>query len=1082
MSKNLPIIENLKEFRNVITSLYNIIHAEQEKLRIEYRRLGIDVPDRISLESLDLNRYRKEMLQVHKTLQWQGHKIYLSEKEARISRIVAIAGICEMVKEEYTGGFWNLYRNIIGFNSDPFVYDWIWERGFRDAGIELVRTERREFVQTLILESGIPKNRTSDIITFFGILWRYLREYDVFEVIRNIENELDFTHIPKNDRKTLVSLASSAAEYSKAFALAISRLRKIFVYIEDSPEIIGKDISHWSEIIFKETGVNPLTILRNETQLKKLYSRLLGKVTVEKLRKILSAKPPGSVVLVPDGRKIRNDRYEYVFYGEHFIDGAVFTCVPDTGLDLEFLSRLSTERPFRLSGTILVRTKKKLNVFINGSLKNDAIRPLWINNKLFGEIFYYKPWPADLIELKSSEGFLISQFTGSEGISCNPYLHYSYKKGHFLTVRTNHIRFFSPADREKEIQFSCNVDSKPLYIGKLDRRGRASCALRIVSLNSPTPGEIRYSVIDSECCENIETKNGFSKKSFVLEEIMLFSPYSHRQIYPRKKEKPYLFGSQRFSMYIKNGEMSDSISLENIDIIDKSTSGEYIVLMLEWKLQTLPCRISAGIKEKLVWIFEKCLNFNLYVNPISNKFPEHVFFSVFQRKRLSDFNLVLYPMPHEEIVDLLFWNIIVNDSEPIKIFLKHCNSFSKEKSLDIPGEILEKMLKKFWQFNERNNAKIEISLCSADEVFTSRVFFVFPDLRVEMPHSVREGEEFVLKIHLGNLGVHDLLMKNQLGKSKIKIRIKKTENEWKLNPINFEARLELDHLGTHLDFKASPHYHGVRFGNREKGKIEVVREILKRELKPYDLLIVCQNCSKPVILVNKVKADVIIRNYNNGLWVLALTSLPGVLYSENLIQINTGPVVKEFKIKYRLALLKLSVDEFAFDNMITGISSFRGPIGSEIELRAYGITKNNEIVMINNCTLKPSGIEVNDQPFSISVGEVQNLKDFIDYFKIVAFLKETNSEHEYGENWIVKKDIEIIESGTEFTVQKIKELISENRPFAAKKIFEQASKKGNFEKMGRIEQEINLSIMNNSINKIIVDVRKVLKDEYLFEV
>ena len=175
--KTISVLRDYGAFANEVNCLHKEIEAALERRLGEYVAAGLDVPQRIKFEELDLRHFMARMLSVHKTLQSNVHYsvLRLFSQEARKARTVAIAGICELVKEGFLGKFWDTYQKFIGWGPDTTVYDWIWEKGFQDLGIALVRSEYiREFVQTLVLESGVPKKSISDIVNFFILYWRYL--------------------------------------------------------------------------------------------------------------------------------------------------------------------------------------------------------------------------------------------------------------------------------------------------------------------------------------------------------------------------------------------------------------------------------------------------------------------------------------------------------------------------------------------------------------------------------------------------------------------------------------------------------------------------------------------------------------------------------------------------------------------------------------------------------------------------------------------------------------------------------------------------------------------------------------------
>ena len=1035
----ISIIEDFEEFQSEIDRLHDEIEAARGRLSAEPWAAAVP-PQRPRFEELDLSRFRQDMLSVHKTLQWRGHNWRLSFREAKKARLVAIAGMCELIKDEFVGKFWDLYKKTIGsgWGADTTVYNWIWGKGFAEAGIEVLGDERREFVQTLVMESGVPKNRTADIINFFVIYWRYLRGQDVFSVVQRLIDGYSFAHIPQQERRQLVSLASEASEFSHAFALAVSRLSVVFDFVCNSPDIFGGTINDWTEQIFKATRVNPLSVLRDRDQLRKLYSRILGIVTPEKLSRIMAAKPPGTEIHTPDGLKVRSDRYHKIQLGRHQIDGTLFICLPAPDLELPFLATRPLSQIFEHGDAVFVRSFAEITPVVNGSVRTDLVRKLYNQGLYCGNFFFCKMKAAMEITVRTGDGAVDSVLVGRDGFVCYPYLHYQGNPGkneHYLSVRVNSIKLVATGRKNWGFRFCCSKEKEPLFEGETDPTGRAVCGERFVLLENPQPEEISFMAVERFSGKILDFSDSVARVALSLDVVMLFSPHSHNQIMPRQSKAPFLFGSRRFVLFVAMEMAVDKLRLQNCEVGSTAICGRYRVCDVIWKDQSDPCHILAAVSntQTIGWSFEKCFDFKLYLNRKSGLPADHVRFRQDQGRRLSDFELVLFPFPEPEVQRQLFLNVIVNDSTPLRILLTDCCSeFTEEKSLRISGDDLAKKLSPLWG-SQPVNAVVEISLCALDETLADRKIFLFPDLNVVLPKGVRDGEEFMVQVDLGDSGKGRWLsLKNARGRSKVRVTVEYENGEWRLRRSPFRGTVNVESLETFLDIEALPPCQAVRFGARDKGKAEPPREILKRELASYDLLVAAARHSSPHVSVNGKKVQADFRSDSEGLWCLPLTELPGIVEQENKVTISVPGMNETFIIKYRLALLQIEVEKYLISGEMCGTCSFCGPVGSRMELHLRSIFHDGGSANVCAMQLQPDGLVIYGHSFAIPVSECDGQENFSHYdLRAVLFEKEGQAGHEYGERWEILPESAVGQDDFQYLKKKIKDLLNDGKVFAA---------------------------------------------------
>lgn len=750
---------------------------------------------------------------------------------------------------------------------------------------------------------------------------------------------------------------------------------------------------------------------------------------------------------------------------------------------------------FQHGDAFILRSVAEITPVVNGSVRIDLVRKLFVSGKNCGNLFFCVKKIAMEISLRTSDGRVDTVLSGKDGFVCYPYLYYqgNYRKEtHTLSVRVNSIRLASAGLKNRDFCFFCDQEKEPLHEGIIDHAGRAACAERSVLLESPEPGDIDFIAADGITDEVLTLQDGEARVSLPLAEVMLFAPYSHRQIKPRTSGASFLFGSRRFVLYAVTGMLEDSLQFENCEAETISVVGEYLVSNLIWKNQSQPCRIQTRMPggQVITWDFEKCLHFNLYINRKKDSSPEHVVFREDQGHRPANFELVLNPFPDKDARRKLFWNIIVNNSNPLKITLADCCSdHADDNSLRISGVDLEKMLRPLWDRKSLVNASVEISLCAMDETLVSRRFFVFPSLNVILPEGVRDGEQFPVQVDLGEgNNCRELLLKNPRGRSKIKVRFEYEDEKWQLRRLKFKGRLEIEALETSLDIEAIPPCRAVRFGNRDKGRAEPAREILRRELGPYDLLVAAASQSPPEVTVNGKKQKVCFSRVSKELWCLALAALAGIVKQENQVTIRSPGFEELFTVKFRVALIKIEVLKYLTDRTVIGSCSFRGPVGSHIELSLTPVLRGGALGDPISIFLEPDGNEVCDHSFAMKLPD-SAAHESVDHYELTAVLVDNPVAdpvgYEYGKRWEFLPESAVSQNDFGYLKERIFELLESRKPFAAAKHLVAARNivpDSEQDWFRETEKAVNQMLVRTSLNRVASQIAGVLKKEYLFEV
>lgn len=1097
MSK-VAIIESFKDFISEIKDLYGVIDKARQARIIEYKNAGKRAPHRIRFEEVDLNAYKERMLRVHKSLQWRRHNFRLEEYEQN-SKLVAIAGICELIKEEYVGKFWDLYREYIGYGGTSTVYDWIWEKGFKEEGIELIYSPfsgRREFVQTLVFESGIPRSRYNDLINFFILYWRYFRQNeDIEELINAIaDNEIDLKFIPRTDRERLQIICINALDFSRAFAHVAERLLTIFQFIESSEEIFTGNLSEHVEYIYKSCGIDPMEILRDKHQLDTLYNRILGLTTPEKLRRILKSKLPGIKITSPKRESIRVDLYIHnIMYGKHILEDIIFSCVPTLSYTLYDLYHLPFNKIIRNGNDRILKSKSAITATVNGRNRPDLVKHYYAFHPIFnsvfeGYVFHTELQPAMTIEVSTEDGSVSESISELDGFNFSAYLQCLYNprsNTYYLVVYIPSIRIKSKSLAAENITVISDLKDEPLFEIALDRDGMGNRYEEFVTIKSPSPGIIHFYAARSDSMEPISIEEKDVGKEIELTQAMLFSAFTKKQLNPQPRGSSVRYGGRRFVLLLDKTLKSEEVEIRNLKIADNGKNGNYRVLFLEWEDLSNPCSI---VTESAYWKFERCLELNLHLNKKSDKPIECVNLDDKQGINSRDFELILSPIPPSEIEDELYWNIIVNNGNPYRArFKKPPDADRIGKVMRISGNDIAELLERVWNENTGGSATAEIHLCNSEHAFDSVKFWLFPELKIIPPQSTKEGDEVFVNIQVDDTSaIEKVVLKDKRGSPKAKFRLSFSNGVWKKIKREYSGVLEIDWLGTSLDLSVEPSIRGVRFGSRTSGESELPRNLLKKELDKFDLIISGFK-EIPKLSVNGESCDFKFSQTGDLIYAPLGQLSASIREETNIVAAEEeDKIIQYFDVVYKLYVEDINIVNYPVDNSVIGSCSFGGPVNSGLEFVVFVKLNNTDLQEIARYPVPCDGESHKDYAvnFKLNPKSIAESLSCIIKLRLISDMRKPDAFHEYGEIWNIKLKENLKEQDYELLKSNAISAHKEGRHFIAKKMLEmalEAAPESEKEWARGLMMNIDFSIMETQINSVSAQIARSLKVAYMID-
>ena len=1081
-------------FISKVKDLYKNIGVARQNLAIEFKQKGRNIPQRIKFEELNLSEYKDEMLEVHRILQWQKYNKYLDEYTNQ-ARIVAIAGICELIKDEYIGKFWDLYKKYMDRGATSFVYNWIWEQGFKADGIELIRSEwRREFVQSLVQESGIPRKRNKELIEFFILYWRYFRQFSDIESLINdiVEGTIDLSYIPPSDRKKLSELTKDAIEYTRAFSNVVSRLTQIFNFIERS-DIYSEDlITEKSELIYKGCGVDPYDVLRDQDQLKKLYHRILNLVTPDKLDRLLARQLPGTKIRIPQGIIIRVDEYDQIMFGIHNLGGVKLICAPTLAYTLEELDQLPYNQVIRNSNNVFLKAKSMISVMVNCRNRPDLVRKFYsyINekhSKFSGYIFYCQLKPAMSMELRTEDDEVHETVCELDGTYCVPQLQYNYRKNkHHLSIHIPGFRIKMEDFANKKIVFLSEYDNESLFELELDDNGIGIYPEQNIILNSPFPGNRKYTVIKKDSLLPLVCHGKEIEYFLNLDEVMLFSKSSQRKLFSKPKGISSRYGGKRFVLFLSSKYERDRVEANNLRILETDICGKYEILEMEWVDKNLPCQISIGDRN---WEFDRCLEFKLFLNKKEKEKIDFVELNERQSRKTIEFELNLYPVPPEEIKEEIFWNIIVNNGSPYQIrYQSGPRGTQHQNCIRFSGNEIKDLLKPIWDCALDGNARIEIFICNSEGALSGVKFWLFPELEVEVPGHYIDGSEVSIKLQIDQARQECVILKDKRGRSKSMLNLNLSTEGWKAIQREYTNTYNINTLGTSIDLKLIPTIFGFRLGSKIKELCEVPRDMLRQELEDYDLITVSHNSEPPELMLNLKKMDLKFKT-NGNISIIPLNQLiPFITEKETILRaLKDNLHTTTFKIKYRLNIKNAEIYDHLINGLIMGKISYRGPLGSVVQFNVYSDKiDTDDNVEIVSFEVDCDGQEHENLDFNIDLNTIafENYESYIVKIKLINEIEDTLQTHDYGESWIIKKDKLLESQDYDYLKSAAISYFDQKKYFEARRFYNFAREVApelESEWLNIFKNQIKDRIVRLQVNDLVEQVRMALRKEYLIE-
>ena len=338
----------IKECLDIIEKLYREISIIEENT---VQALSLSSSDDLHQEDLDFSNLYIELKSLLIPVLENYKYLFKTSYASKIKKVYYVA-LCEMIKQDFYRGMLITFRNVTGTNiSNMNHYYDLLSIVSRSQGLQIEqKAGRRMFERAYILETGIPRNMSKNVMKMFLIYWRYFREEEKLkrlELFRSYlqgqEYEDEYILDPK-DAELFEKYREELCEYSDKVYLVFNKLDDIFSLLDSYNDLdIDVTNSSYIEQINAKLGYDMRTVLR-DSDISKIYDAYMRKLTISKFKKILRNLPRKETIITPKGFTSNSEKIEKnIVCGIYGIRGNKYEVVIDPTIGLEDMIAFSCE-------------------------------------------------------------------------------------------------------------------------------------------------------------------------------------------------------------------------------------------------------------------------------------------------------------------------------------------------------------------------------------------------------------------------------------------------------------------------------------------------------------------------------------------------------------------------------------------------------------------------------------------------------------------------------------------------------------------------------------------------------------------
>lgn len=591
----------LSEYKRETDRLYDLV----EQRRAAAAEAGARLRDgRVPIREIELG----EELQSLMNVEFSTHQEYGGQSVAGVnselrakSRIVSLVALCELIKSEYQGDLWGLYKEWTGKIPDSRMYSML-EKAFAEEGLlregqDLTGEKRVWFTDALVAEAGLPRKMLPDVVELFAVYWKYFYPMDVRDLFRYVKGGPDDqkrVRILPDEYERLKGIVDKCKEFPTAINASIGDLSVLMEALSEREDLQPLDLVDRPERFEELCGINPARVIRGNVALRALAQRVSLAITPEKFRRIVLSLAAGTRVILPSGRSVDTEEAGDVpFFGRYRIGGATHLVMPNELLPPEDVGVYPDHHLSTLGNRVIYKAKDEF-LPLEGDAESPIIpRELWLEGRSRGFI-WFRNRPTDRAVRVGKQHLF-----PDEGLHWRPALRF---QDDGLVVELSGVRLYDPKLTQKEIEIVAQPGGASATASAAgqhsevwfptDRNGLGSLSHALLPIAEPAPGRIELSLRNRRTSERLAVGSHEVSESLQLPGAMLFGAQYPALILPSEDMRP--FGERVHHLFVTTDLTEEQAKTTAYEATPTGSVGAYKLYKVEWKTTDEPFDLDLG--------------------------------------------------------------------------------------------------------------------------------------------------------------------------------------------------------------------------------------------------------------------------------------------------------------------------------------------------------------------------------------------------------------------------------------------------------------------------------------------------------
>lgn len=869
--------------------------------------------DRVSFEDINLDDILDDLIKLIPPI--LEYNKYFSSISTKIYKVY-VAALCEIAKRGFSqGGILKTIDKYIGFEFDRNRHYDLLNRALQSERIEVRSEYAHKYEETIIYESGIPKEFHRKAFYFFEIYWRWFKSIDIKERHVFLERFLTTNEIEKIyfldylDFHRIRNLLEEMDTYRAKLLKTCKRFELVFSAIDNYIGCIDeKNIEKVCEEINEDLGFNIFTVIRLK-EINKIFINYSQKVSFSNFEKLINTLNNTEKIILPNGVERESAAYREINFicGIHIIRDIEYEVGYPIGFSLEELLKLQKNKIHYHGKNVIYLSEDNFEVEIDGD--NKIVREV-IYNSFEGYVFIGSIPSASIanIDGKRVGSLENTKFEASIKKRWN-----RETKTNELYIKLNEYRLLDKSLAMTSVTIECQgatITKSTNSNGYLERNNKDFTIKHTcnVKLNVIANGKI------------------INEKLFELKDV-------------------YIFGLQNQMYILDKIDLSQWIGDNRIIIFSKREIESCKNLKIERANDWIDYFVYVGY----VNFDEDSFELNEHKFSINKKSKVRLSFSV-EDIILNDI-LCYYDL---EKVQIVIDQLKETDLNNYIIRINHCSDEPIERNLD---KILDNKTINIYDCvkHENNHEGIwNVQLFYNQQLCNSASFAIISRIFIKNARDVfKEGEDILLEIgatakifYGGGLDLHDSTIKN-IGNAKLQ----KIGNLIKAEPIEFSVYNQL--CGVWQSETYIPNVWNVSIRNEDSEWLDINKKLIKYEDISRFNIFVC--CNRQHNIKIQSGSSIVNRELQPGYNKINLNSIVESWNEITRIEfIDNKNAKEEIRVSF---LSKITGINFSIEhNQLNCRMFYQGPVNAKMKISCFCgsslITSIDRIAMFNKTSIK----------------------------------------------------------------------------------------------------------------------------------